>query len=355
MANIKSELFYGVININDEKFDENLFNLVKEYGIVVIKNVIPEQTCDNYVQTIVEELVKISDFDKKHISTWKYHNLPQQVRPGMFHEVICNTPTVNEIRFNKNIRKIFKTYYSSHHNKKYKDTDMVVSHDGINIKPGTVGPYHTKNTRDWPHLDQFDDYENIYKCIQGQMVLTNTTAGFRASPKSHLLFPKYSTKYTVRTKSGFTKFVPEYYPVMREQLEAIGGKWQIPIVAEKGDFIIWTSSTVHSAFLQSKMELPTKYDKWRGWRCVIYICYRPRDEYTVHQLEEKYKSFLENRVTDHWGVKTFPSGFGKWRKKKHEFSEELQNYIQNPQLVYSIEGMKPVITPDQKIMLGKTN
>ena len=243
---------YGIIDIDDEDFERSLLNLVKIHGVVVIKNVIGNMECNQYMDSIVNEICKVSDVSKEKIQeSWKKEKLPQQVRSGMFHELICNTPTINKIRFNSNIIKIFLTYYSSLYKKEYNDVDLIVSNDGINIKPGNIPPYHKGS--DWAHLDQSDDYSHPYKCIQGQMILTNTTAGFRASPKSHLLFEKFLTQQTNTSKvGGFYKFDVEQYPHMQYDIEKIGGRWQIPIIAKKGDFIIWSSSTIHSAMLQKK-------------------------------------------------------------------------------------------------------
>lgn len=140
---------------------------------------------------------------------------------------------------------------------------------------------------------------------------------------------------------------------MRKQLEDIGGSWQIKIDAQKGDFIIWASSVVHSAFLQERSERPLPIDKWNGWRHVVFIAYRPRDEFTEEELQKKYASFLENRVTDHWGLKIFPKGFKRWASKDG-MSDKLKNLIQHPEEVYLIPGMKPDLTTEQEIMMGKT-
>jgi hypothetical protein len=353
VASKDSKLNYVVdtLDINDEKFESKLIEMIKESGVVVIKNVINPDKCDEYTERTVSGLEQISDFKKDDLKSWIPRNLPPQIRPGMFHEIICNTPCMNEIRFNPNIIKIFKTYYSHFKQTEYKDTDMIVSNDGLNIKPGTIPPFDTID-HDWAHLDQTQEPENPYKCIQGQMVLSNTSASFRASPRSHLLFEEFLTQTgNPHGKGNFLKFNPEQYLLMRKKLENIGGAWQIKIPATKGDFIIWTSATVHSATLQDGPEYPLDTDKWNGWRHVVFICYRPRDEYTHKELKAKYEGFLTNRVTNHWGTMIFPKGFAM-RNKKNNFTEKICGFSENPETVYDIQGFAPNLTIDQSKMMG---
>ena len=57
------------------------------------------------------------------------------------------------------------------------------------------------------------------------------------------------------------------------------GEFQIPILSRKGSFIMWLSSTLHSAKLQDPPgTIPLPAGPWRDWRCVVYVCLRPKDE-----------------------------------------------------------------------------
>jgi hypothetical protein len=349
---ITDNIQYGVLEFNDPEFDAKLINLIKEFGVVVIKNVLSEDESSEHMNNIVTELETVSSFKRSDIKTWKPENLPQQVRSGMFHELICNTPTINKLRFDSRIIKIFTSYYSHMKDYSYDDIDMIVSNDGLNIKPGNVPPYDDGS--DWAHLDQTGAIEDPYKCIQGQMVLSNTSASFRASPKSHLLFKEFVADSNTPTKvAGFLKFKPEMYFKMQKDLEAIGGSWQIKIPANKGDFIIWTSSTVHSATYQSKPEKPTKLDQWNGWRCVVFVCYRPRDEFTDVELRKKYTSYTQNRVTNHWGTTVFPSGFGRFNaRNKNKYTTKVRTFIEDPSAVYNLPDMTLELTYEQAIIMG---
>src|SRR5579863_8807225 len=91
---------YGVVDINDDEFETKLIKSVKAFGVVVIKNVMTSNECDSYTEQTLGALEKLSDFKRTDLKTWSNDVLPQQVRPGMFHEVICNLPSINRIRFN---------------------------------------------------------------------------------------------------------------------------------------------------------------------------------------------------------------------------------------------------------------
>lgn len=186
------------------------------------------------------------------------------------------------------------------------------------------------------------------------MVLTNTTAGFRASPKSHLVFEEILNKihHSNKQSDNFLLLKRDQYNDIKKLVECIGGHWQIPIIAEKGDFIIWTSTTIHSAILQDHSEKPIPSDKWKGWRGVVYICYRPREEFTKDELIKKYDAFKNNKVTNHWGTKIFPCGISRYNYKI-PFTTKIKKYILNPSYVYKIKGMNINLTEEQEIIMGK--
>lgn len=91
-----------------------------------------------------------------------------------------------------------------------KEDDFIVSFDGVNVKPGFVDGICTSKTKDWAHIDQtqFKKY-GVYECTQGQAVLSNTSASFVASPKSHLAFEDILKEFGIESPSNWNKFKPE--------------------------------------------------------------------------------------------------------------------------------------------------
>jgi hypothetical protein len=321
-------------------WDIDLINKYKEYGVCIVENVFTEEECDRNIDEVVSTIEKLgSNVKRDDPKTWIAENLPSQVRPGMFQSILCNLPVIWRVRGDARIHQLFSILYSNLRNKNI--TNLISSIDGINIKPNHVGPYHDPfKDNDWPHIDQTSG--NLFDCIQGQLVLSNTTACFRCSPKSFLIFNKILELTKTTSSDKWCKLDTsnkELITIIQYLLNDIGGKWQIPIIAPKGSFIFWSSSTIHSSQFSSKVE-DNSYDIWNGWRAVFYICLRPYEDFLTNKnepnaaLKKRQKIIQENRSTNHWGERMFSKVQGGrfcYMKKYHPAIEELNN---NPGLLY---------------------
>lgn len=339
---------YPSISIHDTDFSTKLVDEFKKNGLVVINHVFTDPECDQLMDGIVNSFVQLgtgidlNDLEK----TWKEENLPYMTRSGLFQCLMSNLKEVWDIRSHQNVEKIFETIYFSLRGKPIKN--FIVSGDGINIKPN-IGPIQTGQSKDWAHLDQ-TIRNNIYKCVQGQAVLTNTTASFVASPKSHLVFEKIldTLKVDKNDTSNWVKFSPNQIEVVKKIVLDNSGQWQIPIVCQKGSFIIWSSTLIHSARLQTKIEVPSLTDKYLGWRGVVYVCYRPKDEFTSREISKRQEAYKKNRVTNHWGTKIFALKPGFWRNYIGiNYHSNIVSLCKNPQQVNVC-----VLTEKQKKLLG---
>lgn len=335
---------YPSISYNDKDFVGKLVDEFKKNGIVVINDIMTDNECDQYVDNIIDDFCKLdSGVDKQDIkNTWLDKNLPPQTRPGLFQALMGNLSSVWKIRTNEKINNIFKLLYSNLRGRQIDD--FIVSGDGINVKPGFVGPYH-KETEQWAHFDQTSN-DDIYKCIQGQMVLTNTSASFVGSPCSHLSYLQLLNKYNKVSTTNWWKFNDKDMKEIKNIITKNGGKWQIPILSKKGSFIIWSSTTVHSAKIQNKPEYPTENDKYFGWRCIVYVSYRPREEFNTKDLQRRIQAYETNRVTNHWSTKIFPKVPNYFTNNMNDKTQIIKDMVSNPMLVYDKLG-KPDLTDDQ--------
>ena len=340
---------YKSISINDPEFQAKLIENFKSDGLAVINDVLDDDECFDSMNNIVNDFVKLdTGIDLNNIKqTWIDKNLPPQTKPGLFQALMSNSDAVWKLRGNDKIRKIFEILYSNVRGKEI--TEFIVSGDGINVRPGDIGPFY--KGEDWAHLDQ-TIRGNIYKCIQGQIILTNTTASFVASPKSHLVFEKILDTLKSNSKDNWLKFKNNDIATVKQLIKDVQGSYQIPIIAKRGSFIVWSSSLVHAAKLQSKCENPgVGINKYDGWRGVVYICYRPTEEFNSIEINKRRNAFEENRVLNHWSIKLFnkkPGSRFSYTTKKHDNFELM---INNPKLVYDKIG-KPVLSDEQKCLLS---
>lgn len=336
VQNVDKSTSYPTIKYSDLY---KLPTLLKQYGVVVIENVFTNKECNEWMESILNDFEKIGkDIDKDDSEAWSKakENLPPQTRYGLYQALMGNLPAVWKIRKHKHMLPIFKKLYTDLRKKEIND--YICSLDGINIQPNVKH----RDVRDWPHADQ-TDRSDIYKCIQGQAVLTNTSASFVATPKSHKYFERYLdiAKVSKFDKSNWIKFNDKVLPKVKNYLERRGCQWQIPIKAKKGSFIVWLSSTIHSASSVSQVMKPTKLDPYKGWRGVVYVCYRPKEEFTLAQIKKIEAMIKNNRLTNHWATKMFPKVPGGMYASKENYCKQIQKYLDDPAKVYDKVGEPP--------------
>ena len=211
-----------------------------------------------------------------------------------------NLHNVWEIRQNTNIAKIYVMLYSLFRHKSFDIGDLLVSGDAINVR-STALPL--SDGRDWAHLDQ-RKLNDLYKCIQGQVVLNDSSASFVCSPKSHLIFNDFLSSYNKES----SKLNDQWWLLKgkekkdaKERIESVGGHWQIPIEAKAGSLILWLSTTIHSARVQTIRHSETPFNPYNGWRGVVYVCYHLKFEIPSELIIQRYEAFIKNIGTNHWG------------------------------------------------------
>lgn len=287
---------FTVDRINPKK----ILKTLQTWGIVVITDVYSKEQCQEFM----------CDFVPKNMEIIK--NMPT-VKPGQHKNIIANDPMVWKFRKDQRLEAL-----NSYLHKKLNDyptyPHMIPSVDAVNIKDPLHGPYSDPNKPDWAHLDQTNG--NIHECIQGQIVLTNTTAGFVSSPKSHLIYHDIMKIMHVgqNDKSNWCilseRMNIEQEAIIKQKLNDIGGSWQEVIHAPAGSVILWFSSVIHSAKTVDKplikitpknaeKEKMKRLENIEGWRGIIYLCYLPSFQLTEHQKENRRKAMLNNQTMNH--------------------------------------------------------
>jgi hypothetical protein len=287
-----------------DTFDADLIRqTLDQWGVAVVRSHFTSAEADAWLQEIKDWLISIGDGLTHDPSTWTTYYLPYGPRLGMMQSLISHCPTVWKIR------EAFYPLFCNLH----QETQLYTSIDGA-----TVHPYIPDEGKDWPHIDQtIVDVD----CIQGQVVLTDTTASFRCTPESHKQHEEILDMFGKRDEpSNWLKFDVDQITALKDRFNF--KYWQVPIHAPKGSIIFWKSNTIHSA---KKNDLHD--ETWRG---VVYVSMRKASEYSSADAEVLKRAAIEGRTTNHWGTFIFP------KKPRYCFSAQspaLAELTQNPELV----------------------
>jgi hypothetical protein len=221
----------------------------------------------------------------------------------------------------------------------------------IHVKP-PMAPFHDPAGKDWAHTDNQGATD---RCVQGQVVLTDTTASLVASPCSHRIVSALT--HFRRTHDINGDFCDRR--AASAMVHEAGGRFQVPILAPKGSMIVFLSATLHSAKFLDGGLLPepepepepaagsgdmredvreeplgsggtdtvTDTDTgagvgadpaprlgfgpdvsspWIGWRCVVYVAFRPREGLPQSHLDKLRFAFSRSVITRHGGDEIFP-------------------------------------------------
>ncbi len=291
-------------NNNQHWSEIDIIEHIKEHGYLVIPNYISSEVAEIMAEEAIEWLIDHFPLTDDH-ETWKHKNMPFGPRLGMMQSLISSTTTAWECR--RLMRPIFEHIWD--------ETDLLTSIDGATIFP----PRHVNKGRDWHHIDQIS---KGFKCIQGQLVLTNTSASFKCVKKSNKIHDELIDEYCENSKSNFNFFSSNE---MVDILDKYSLPPNDPIHVGAGSVILWDSRTIHSAQRENG---PTEYytgDSLDGWRCTFYVCMRPRVQYSKRNLNTLRRAGLEHRTTNHWGTRIFP----KYPRYESGFSHEVIHNIDN--------------------------
>ena len=322
---------------------------LKEQGVIVISGFFDKEFCDDKMERIVSSIEMLgSGVDRNDMETWIPENLPPQTRPGMYQGIIGNNPEIWEVRQNEDYQRLFKEMYLRLKPKTFKASDkLIASIDGVNIKPNKLGPYKKANSMDWAHMDQ-TKRGDTYACIQGQVVLSDSDACFRCSPRSHKVYEQILDVLNIPAtdKGNWAKISGKGREAIEDEcktlVENAGGNWQVPVLASAGSVILWLSTCVHSAQLAEKARPNDISNFWNGWRGVFYICYRPENEFGKRDKTRYQKCIDENRVMNHWGTKLFEKNRTGRFMGDQMYHPAIGELIRNPEMWYDVVG-KPTV------------
>ena len=326
--------------------------VLREWGVAVVKDVFDAAECRAVTEEMVRALEALSSgkFDRTRASdTWNPSVLPPMVRSGLVQALMGNLAAVSDLRADPRCETLFRLLYTELHGEPVEE--VVTSVDGVNIRP-PVEPLHDDRTEDWPHVD-VSRKGRMYECVQGQVVLNPTSAAFRCSPKSHLVYEALlGPECGGHEQDGdWTRLQRSYADKFAAMVTAVGGKYQVPVHAPAGSMIFWLSSTLHSAQVQRRTAAPFVYDPadpLKNWRAVVYVCHVPRRSVDDRHIYGLHYAAAHNRSTNHNGRRLFP--LVPPTQKGVVFHPDIAKYIQDPARAYEL--LPPTTNPAWTRLLG---
>lgn len=298
---------------------------LKKDGFAVIENVVSAEQCQLTVDAIKNHLkaagVAVDDPHLKMSSYPNSHGIVQHLEIGQLQEVW-------DIRTNQHVVDVFEELWGNN--------DLLSSTDGVCWMPA----HYRGLDRSWLHVDQ-SHRKSGRQCIQGYVnVLTSHDAAsgsLYVIPGSHLLHSTFAKKFPDAGKNG-----KDWYKFCAEELATLGNE-PIRVHGGVGSLVLWDSRTAHSA-------IPPEKSLAARERCVVYVCYQPRELCSKSNLEKKADIFENYRMTTHWSA-TKVQMFGvKWRTYGAEIVVKTppRNRVSSQRML-ELAGVSPMTSQQPKV------
>jgi hypothetical protein len=358
------------ISVHDQKLTAKIGTILATEGVVVITDVFSSEETRYHRNNIINGLEKICP---AFATDRSFNNLPFGPGKGLIQSLVHIKP-ITDLRQDSRLSSLWDAAYvgtaSTPTEGHYRLREgYVQSCDGINVMPWIPNTKIISGT--CPVGITQTVSSNIAECVQGQIVLNESTGCFTCTPRSHKAYelvtdltinntPK--TRVKLRNVNKFKDKTQKVRAALTNKKLIRWDDWQIPIEAPPGSVILWLSTTIHSDMLQSNAVLPMSNSAdiaYRNWRCVVYMCLRPRAEVDNRHIERLRTCYFKNRLTTNWGSHMFPLSF--WHTAHHTPHPLITHYQKNPKLIYNdhpelipqIDSAIATITVHPSTQIGK--
>ncbi|KAK4579943.1 hypothetical protein LTR86_000144 [Recurvomyces mirabilis] len=265
---------------------------LEENGYAVVRNVIPKQSCDDFVESSLKWLETFPHgFKRDDRSTWKTEHLPWGQKGGLYNRYGVNHESfVWKIRTEPGVLKVFEQVWGT--------DDLIASFDGLNITlpvNAKTGRTDIEKTSPWPHIDQnprkVDRFE-LYQGIANMAPNGPEDGGLVVLAGSHKLHQKHFDQiggFRPECDQGASQNGYDFSDTDADWYRKQGCK-EVKICAGAGDLILWDSRTIHWNASPVGSQI----------RFISYVCYCPRTFASDQVLKEKLEVFQQRKGTTHW-------------------------------------------------------
>lgn len=283
---------YICSNKNDE-----IKKMLDEYGVAIVLDVLNDVECGEMINGMWDYLEHITSrkIKRDDQTTWvnitdlfPLHSMLIQ------HWCIGHSDFVWKVRQNMKVIEVFANIYN------VKPEDLLVSFDGASVHmPPEITKRGWNRNNTWFHSDQ-SFKRNDFECVQGWVTSYDVNVG-----DSTLAFLERSNNYhkEFSEKTGVSD-PKDWHKLNEKELEffRLAGCEEKRIKCPRGSLVLWDSRTIHCG-----VEAFKQRDK-SNFRCIVYVCYQPRNLCDNKNIVKKRKAFEEMRMTTHWPckIKLFP-------------------------------------------------
>ena len=297
----------------------NIINTLDQYGVAIIPNILNQLECDamkrgmwNYLETITSNLP--IPIKKENPQTWKSF---KQLYPK--HSMLIQNWSIGHAQFIWDVRTNLKVIQPFEKIWGVDKEDLLVSFDGASFHfPPEVTNFGWVNPdKSWLHSDQSFS-RNAFECAQGWINAYDTNDG-----DATLTVLEGSNKFHSEFSNHFgANSSDDWFVLQQGHLD-----WymqtkccaKVNIKCPAGSLVLWDSRTIHSG------KEPDKNRAQPNYRCVVYVCYTPRNLASKNILNKKINAWENLRTTSHWphNPKLFPI-------YPHTYGKPLPNIVQIP-------------------------
>lgn len=298
---------------------DNIINTINQYGVAIIPNILNQQECNamkkgmwDYLETITSNLAEPIKRDK--VKSWKsFKELYPKHSMLIQNWSIGHAQFIWDIRTNPKVIEPFEKIWNT------QKEDLLVSFDGasFHFPPEITGSGWVNPNKSWLHSDQ-SYLRNGFECVQGWINAYNTNEG-----DATLTILEGSNRFH---QEFANQFKPEksddWFVLQQEHLDwytKIKGCRKVNIKCPAGSLVLWDSRTIHCGIEPEQTRPEPNY------RCVVYVCYTPRNLASESILGKKINAWKNLRTTSHWPhkPKLFPL-------HPHTWGKPLPNIVQIP-------------------------
>jgi hypothetical protein len=293
-----------------------------KYGILLIPDKI-----DKEAQEMVDSIMNDKNFKlpspilKDDISSWSSFPRLFALHSMLIQRWVSHAQYYWDLRQKPEIVDIFAHLWN------VKPEELLVSFDGLSLHlpPEKTGRGWYRNNN-WTHRDQsFTRHD--FECVQSFLSANPINEGdatLTFLEGSHKLGKRAAKKFNITDKADWYKLNEKEYDYFIKK-----GCEKKCIKCPAGSMVFWDSR------LQHQGQEPLKERKVANERCIIYLCYTPRNRATKANLKKKVKAFEELRTTSHWPhkPKLFP-------ENPRTYGAPMPNIVKLPPPVVNDLGKK---------------